>query len=69
MSRELKATPTVVCLCCKRPVEPRLASFPGLPTLVFSSQISQSGKDLLPFICLGFFTPYTTEESRLQRTT
>lgn len=69
MSEELKAASTVGCPCCKYPIKPRLAFFPGLPTLVFSSQISQSGKDLFPFSCFGFFTPYTTEEPRLQRIT
>lgn len=63
MSRELKAASAVRCLCCKCAARPRLAFFPGLPTLVLSSQISQSGKDLLSFSCFGFFTSYTTKES------
>lgn len=45
---------TVRCPCCKHPVGLRLDSFPRLPTLVFSSHVSQSGKDLFTFHC-GFF--------------
>lgn len=47
----------VRCLCSKCPVGPRLASFPELPTLVFSSQVSQSGKDLFPFNSSFIVTP------------